>query len=136
VPFLVQIPPEERDPALADRLRAEYPAILCWALDGCLEWQRIGLAPPKIVTDATDEYFDDQDLIKQWLDDCIGDGGPYAFTPTGTLSTSWKNWCEARGMKVGSSQALSDALVDRGFTRKKGTNGVRAFKNLVPKDGA
>jgi hypothetical protein len=29
---------------------------------GCLEWQQIGLAPPKIVTEATDEYFDDQEL--------------------------------------------------------------------------
>jgi hypothetical protein len=39
--------------------------ILRWMINGCLEWQKIGLAPPKIVTDATDEYFNDQDTLKQ-----------------------------------------------------------------------
>ena len=57
VPFTVQIPPAERDPQLAEKLEAEWPAILRWCIDGCLEWQRIGLAPPAIVRDATDEYF-------------------------------------------------------------------------------
>jgi putative DNA primase/helicase len=67
VPFTVQIPPEERDPELPEKLKAEWPAILRWMIDGCLEWQKIGLAPPKIVTDATNEYFNDQDTLKQWL---------------------------------------------------------------------
>jgi putative DNA primase/helicase len=56
VPFTVRIPPEERDPDLPEKVKAEWPAILRWAIDGCLKWQRIGLAPPKIVTEATDEY--------------------------------------------------------------------------------
>jgi putative DNA primase/helicase len=46
VPFTVQIPPAERDPYLARKLKAEWPAILRWCIDGCLQWQRIGLAPP------------------------------------------------------------------------------------------
>jgi putative DNA primase/helicase len=131
VPFTVQIPPEERDPDLPAKLKAEWPAILRWAVDGCLEWQRIGLSPPKIVTEATDEYFDDQDTIKQWLDDCTEDGGPHAFTATGQLFASWKFWCDERNPRPGASNALSDTLVDRGFVRKKGTKGVRGFKNLV-----
>jgi putative DNA primase/helicase len=61
VPFTVQIPPEERDPDLPTKLKVEWPAILRWMLDGCLGWQRTGLAAPKMVTDATDEYFNDQD---------------------------------------------------------------------------
>jgi putative DNA primase/helicase len=101
VPFTVQIPPEERDPDLPAKLKAEWPAILRWAIDGCREWQRIGLAPPKIVTDATDEYFDDQDTIKQWLEDRTEDGGPYAFTATSQLFASWKSWCDERNLKPG-----------------------------------
>jgi putative DNA primase/helicase len=130
VPFLVQIPPEERDPRLAEKLKAEWPAILRWMIDGCIEWQRIGLAPPKIVTDATDEYFEDQDTIKQWLEDCTQDGGPFAFTPTSQLFGSWKRWCDERNLKPGSGNALSDALNDRGFTRKRGHGGVRGFRSL------
>ena len=84
VPFTVQIPPAERDPQLAEKLKAEWPAILRWCIDGCLEWQRIGLAPPAIVRDATDEYFADQDTLQQWLDDCTEDGGslPSAAPPS------------------------------------------------------
>jgi putative DNA primase/helicase len=131
VPFLVQIPPEERDPDLADKLKAEWSAILRWALDCCLEWQRIGLAPPKIVTDATDEYFADQDLTKQWLEDCTEGGGPFAFTPTNELFSSWKTWCDERNLKPGGSNALSDALVDRGYAKKRAHGGVRGFRELV-----
>jgi putative DNA primase/helicase len=129
VPFLVQIPVEERDQELPAKLRAEWPAILRWMLDGCAEWQRNGLAPPPIVTTATDEYFDDQDMFKQWLEDCTKEGTQFAFTATGQLFASWKQWCDKRSLQAGSAQTLSDALSDRGFTRKK-TNGVRGFKAL------
>ena len=131
VPFMVQIPAEERDPDLSAKLKAEWPAILRWALDGCAEWQRIGLAAPKIVTDATDEYFDDQDLIKQWIEDRLQDGGPSAFTPLSQLFAAWKLWCDERNLRPGTSQALSDALVDRGYARKRVHGGVRGFANLV-----
>ena len=100
-------------------------------LDGCLEWQRIGLGAPKMVTDATDEYFNDQDVMKQWLEDCTEDGGQFAFTPTSQLFTSWKNWCDERNLKPGNGNVLSDALVDRGFVRKRGHGGVRGFSKLT-----
>jgi putative DNA primase/helicase len=45
IPFTVTIPPDERDLKLADKLKPEWPGILQWMIDGCLEWQRIGLAP-------------------------------------------------------------------------------------------
>ena len=133
VPFTVQIPEEERDPELPAKLRAEWPAILRWAMDGCAEWQRIGLAPPKIVTDATEEYFDDQDTIKQWLEDRIEDGGPFAFTAVNQLFASWKSWCDERNIKPGTSRSLADALADAGHVRKRGHGGVRGFCKLVVK---
>jgi putative DNA primase/helicase len=47
IPFIVTIPEGGRDLLLPDKLRAEWPAILAWAIEGCLEWQRIGLALPR-----------------------------------------------------------------------------------------
>jgi P4 family phage/plasmid primase-like protien len=130
VPFTVQIPAEERDTDLPEKLKAEWPAILRWALDGCLEWQRIGLDPPAIVTEATDEYFEDQDTTRQWLEDCTTDAGPFAFTPTAQLFTSWREWCTERNLQPGTGQAFTDGLADRGYVRKRGTGGGRGFRNL------
>jgi putative DNA primase/helicase len=49
VPFIVDIPKEQQDKELGEKLKAEWPAILSWLIRGCLEWQRIGLAPPAVV---------------------------------------------------------------------------------------
>ena len=78
-PFTVRIPADERDPELAEKLWGERAAILRWCLDGCLQWQRDGLAPPACVRDATDEYFRGQDTIGEWLEDCTEDADDRAF---------------------------------------------------------
>ena len=133
VPFTVQIPLAERDKDLGDKLKAEWPAILRWMLDGCLEWQRIGLAPPKIVLDATEDYFAEQDTLQQWFDDCTEDGGEFAFTRTSDLFASWKTWCEAPNLKPGSEQGFSSALRDKGFEKKRNSVGQMGFRKIALK---
>jgi putative DNA primase/helicase len=129
VPFLVQIPPEERDRDLAEKLKAEWPAILRWMIDGCLEWQQVGLAPPKIVAEATEAYFEDLDSIKQWMEESTEKDTPLAFLKTSQLFASWKAWCDERGMAPGSAKALSEALADRGLTPKRTEKG-RGFAGI------
>jgi putative DNA primase/helicase len=129
VPFTVQIPVEERDPALRDKLVDEWPAILRWIIDGCLEWQRIGLAPPEIVTDATNGYFDDQDATKQWLEECT-EGAPRTARILGSqLFASWKRWAEERNVEVGGVRGLTEALEERRFERYRDRRG-RGFLGL------
>ena len=70
VPFTVTIPPDERDPKLTEKLKAEWPGILQWMVAGCLEWQRIGLAPPKVVTEATAAYLEAEDAVLAWTEEC------------------------------------------------------------------
>ena len=120
-------------PRLAERLKAEWPAILRWCIEGCLQWQRIGLAPPAIVHDATEEYFAAQDTLQQWLDDCTEDGGQFAFSRIADLFASWKAWAEGHNLKPGSAQALSEALADRGFAKARNSTGQRGFRNLAVK---
>ena len=43
VPFVVTIPEEAKDKVLPEKLKAEVPGILAWAVRGCLDWQRGGL---------------------------------------------------------------------------------------------
>jgi putative DNA primase/helicase len=133
VPFTVQIPLAERDSHLLHKLNPEHPAILRWCVNGCLDWQRAGLAPPAIVQDATAAYFADQDTLQQWLDECTYDAGPLAFTRSAELFASWKSWSEERNYKPGSAMALSEALIDRGFEKGRDGNGHRGFRRLAVK---
>jgi putative DNA primase/helicase len=133
VPFTVQIPKAERDGQLTEKLKAEWPAILRWMFDGCLEWQRVGLQPPAIVRDCADQYFREQDTTQQWLDECTEDGGDLAFSRTAELFASWKAWCEVRNTKPGSAQTLSETLAERGFVKKRNNLGQQGFRNLVVK---
>jgi putative DNA primase/helicase len=129
VPFTVTIPPAERDPKLAEKLKAEWPAILRWMLDGSLEWHQNGLMVPEIVRNATDSYFDDQDTMAQWIDDWIV-GDTNAFTSIADLFKSWKLWCERTNNYVGTERAFSEDLVDHGFERER-TKYSRSFKGIA-----
>jgi putative DNA primase/helicase len=130
VPFSVQIPEKERDKDFAEKLKPEWPAILRWMTDGCLEWKRIGLKPPEIVREATDEYLTDQDSITEWADVWLEKAKPDDFVLTRALFTSWKQFAEERNLAVGTETAFAESLQDRGYTKHRLNNG-RGFKGIA-----
>ena len=76
VPFTQAIPEEKQDKRLPEKLLAELPGILNWALEGCRQWveasksSRSGLPECKAVRTATQEYRTEQDRLTVFLDDC------------------------------------------------------------------
>ncbi|MCP3388844.1 phage/plasmid primase, P4 family [Bradyrhizobium sp. CCGB12] len=117
--------PQRPDPHLMDRLRSEWPAILRWMIDGCLDWQRSGLVRPGIVLEATAEYFEEQDLFGHWLAACCETVNPAAATSTSLLYDSWKSFAVKSGEKPGSHKAFGTAMEKRGF--KRGRSGTSRF---------
>jgi putative DNA primase/helicase len=113
IPFTVTIPDDKVDTHFAEKLRPEWSGILAWAIEGCLEWQRIGLCPPKAVTDATESYLESEDVIGAWLDECC-ERDANAWESSTVLFNSWKDWAEAREEWVGSVKTFSTKLEDRG----------------------
>jgi putative DNA primase/helicase len=104
------------DPTFADKIKAEWPAILRWMINGCLDWQREDLNPPQQVIDASEEYLASQNNIEAWLaDGCVADKA--AQTTLKDLFASWKTWCDEHGEPTGSSRALADLLEEQGFPR-------------------
>jgi putative DNA primase/helicase len=110
VPFAVTIPPENRDKDLASKLKAEWPGILQWMIEGCLEWQARGLNPPKAVTDATTAYLEAEDAISTWIDDRCELKASY-WTSSAALFASWKSWTL---LKTWPSLSISDSLLEDG----------------------
>jgi putative DNA primase/helicase len=128
IPFLVQIPPEERDETLTDRLKAEWPGILAWMVQGCLDWQRDGLSAPAVVKAATAEYLEAEDALTSWIDDKC-ERSPQAKETSTDLFLSWKNWADAAGEPSGTQRRFSQKLEERGFGKVKDRNG-RSFLGL------
>ena len=136
IPFEVRIPAEERDPDLAQKLRAEWPGILQWAIDGCLAWQRDGLKPPVVVTDATNEYFEAEDAMAAWLAECTVADKKLEYSSS-ALFASWKAWAEAAGEHAGSQKRFTQAMNGRGFESKRDGNNRASLSGVglrAPRD--
>jgi putative DNA primase/helicase len=132
IPFAVTIPQEERDPHFGDRLRDEWPGILAWMIDGCLDWQERGLGPPDAVARTTDDYFEAQDSFAFWIEECC-ERDPNAWTQSTPLFASWKAWAEKAGVRFGDIKSFGEAMETAGFARKrKGTGkGYEGLRLLV-----
>ncbi len=128
IPFAVTIPKAERDPDLPEKLKAEWPGILAWAIEGAVEWHTNGLAPPAVVTDATLEYLAGEDLIAVWLEDRCHQEHT-ARTLASVLYKSFKEWAEATGERPGTQRAFSMALESHGYRKEKTMDG-RYFHGL------
>jgi len=129
VPFVVTIRRQERDPELAEKLKAEYPGILRWAIEGCLAWQREGLSPPEIARVATEDYLSAEDSLGRWLEECcVTDRANW--TSGAVLFASWRRWCEDNVEYAGSQKRFSQNLEVRGFAQKRSRT-ARGFAGIV-----
>ena len=93
IPFTVHIPDERKDRQLKEKLEREFPAILRWAVEGCLLWQREGLKQPRAVLDMTRDYRREMDVISGFIDDrCeVGEG---FYAKSSELYGAYSAWCE------------------------------------------
>ena len=118
VPFTFR--PPAPDLRLTEKLVAEYPAILRWMLDGCALWQTEGLEPPEAVLLRTQEYFEGEDMVGQWLEGCTKAGG---YMPSADAYRSWQVWCGSHGERSGTQREFAKSLrpytVERGFKKGK-----------------
>jgi putative DNA primase/helicase len=129
VPFLRK--PANPDPQLGEKLKAEWPGILRWMIDGCLAWQAGGLIRPESVREATAAYFLGQDLFGQWLEDeCdVEPGNTYKSEASADLFTSWQTYASKAGEPPGSRKAFADNLERRDLEPYR-TKRLRGFRGI------
>jgi P4 family phage/plasmid primase-like protien len=107
--FKVRIPDAEIDKEWGEKLKAEYGGILAWAIEGCREWQRIGLAPPASVIDATETYLDCEDHMLLWrMENCEEEAREKVTL--GELFKDYRAWCSVSGALPLSRTSFSDRL--------------------------
>lgn len=131
VPFNVR--PESPDPCLKENLVSEYPGILRWAIDGCLMWRRDGLGLAPAVASASGAYFQDQDTLAEWLDECCLIN-PAARYPATEALAAFNAWARSRGAlrPVDAKGFKRDMLARPGIGFAK-QNGNRVFTGAAPR---
>jgi putative DNA primase/helicase len=115
IPFTVTIPPEEQIPDLAEQLKGELSGILNWALEGLGDWLANGLQPPPEVTEATEAYRAEMDIVSLFVQDaCVTD--PKAVTPSKTLYDAFRDWCAENGHELLTPKQFGRRLSTKGFS--------------------
>jgi len=132
IPFEVRIARDKQDKKLEDKLTTELSGILNWAIEGCLEWQELGLQTPKKVEDATKEYRSEMDIIKSWKADCCEPTpGVGVTTATKGLYSSFKHWADVNGERyVMSNKTFTIKLKEHGYVLTHTRDG-NCFKGIA-----
>jgi putative DNA primase/helicase len=132
VPFAVTIPEAEKDPHLGEKLKAELPGILGWAVRGCLDWRRHGMQEPEEVRKATEAYQAEQDLVAGFLGACCFVNAQ-ARVKVSALYDAYAEWS---GDKVTSQRSFNDRLKGRGHASKRGHGGAYFWHGVGLAGGA
>ena len=115
VPFTTTISEAEKDRALPDKLKAEAPGVLAWAVRGCLDWRREGMGEPEAVREATAEYQAEQDTLGEFLDACCL-VHPDAAVKASELLSAYVAWS---GDKFMNPKKFGQRMRDRGFESRR-----------------
>ncbi|MDI1437469.1 phage/plasmid primase, P4 family [Polyangium sorediatum] len=107
IPFDSVIPKERRDRRVKRTLtdvRKSGAAILAWAVRGCLAWQKDGLAVPASVEAATETYRQENNPLREFLDDeCVVAKDrtvwPDVWVTRSALREAYERWGKENGAR-------------------------------------
>lgn len=129
VPFAVTIPAAERDPELPAKLRAEFPGILAWMVEGWRLYQQHGFVEPQAVKLATATYRSDSDSVGRFIAErCSVD--PTFTATTLAVYSAYQSWCAENGERSMSQTALGLKLAERPGIEKTRTGSARGWRGL------
>lgn len=122
IPFEVQIPEHKVDKDLKYKLIREAPAILNWALEGCLIWQKEGLNKPKKIAEASNDYRLEMDILERFISDkcLVGSGESIRAAEFYQL---YKDWAEFNNEYTMSNKEFGEQMTEK-FKKEKDRQGL------------
>jgi putative DNA primase/helicase len=133
MPWSVVVPNSERDMRLREKLKAEAPGILAWAVRGCMAWQAGGMRTPDGVVAATEAYRVESDPLGEFLEERCVTGVRY-FVTAGAVFQEYQDWAASQGLGERdparmTSTAFGKKMGQR-FERSRGHNGARGYRGV------
>ena len=125
IPFERQFLGDDCDDKLGEKLKAEAPGILAWAVQGAALWAAEGLkAPPRVIA-ASREWRADTDPLADFIDSCCH-REPDAKELSGALYERFVAFSKAQGLRE------NDILKPNPFGRRMGDRFTRKPTNRGP----
>jgi len=114
IPFVNKVKnTKNEDTSLPEKLQAEAPGILNWAIRGLLTYQKHGLLEPAIVQATTAEYIKSLDILAQFIEEQCEVG---AFKqPAQPLYQCYREWIFRRGQQAIGSPRFKTVLEAKGY---------------------
>lgn len=122
IPFVNKFEGSNKDASLDDKLKAELPGILAWAVRGAVEFYRQGLGTCAAVEAATQEYRAESDALAKFILECC-EMDAKASVQSGWFHTEFTRWCAEEGEESLSVKDFKAAMLKKGFTYKRGKTG-------------
>jgi P4 family phage/plasmid primase-like protien len=132
IPFNQQIPADKKKLDYEKKLvESEGAGIFAWMVEGLKRYYESGLIKPESIAAATQEYQEDENPIKEFLDDvCIIDENGHVLLSE--IYGEYTYWCNLPNINIKypmGKRAFGNALEDCKFKRKAFHNG-RGFTGL------
>jgi putative DNA primase/helicase len=123
----------KEDPTLTEKLYAELPGILLWAIDGLKRLRERGyFLQPASVADAVRELEDLASPVRAFARECcIVAPGERAWVDD--LYEAWKRWCERDGRTIVTSKQTFGrdlAAAIAGVARRRGSGDVPFYEGI------
>jgi len=130
IPFKAVFEKDRADLELTEKLLKELPGILNWAIEGCLKWQKEGLKSPDSVTNATNEYQSEMNIVRQFLDEeTIKKEG--AHVKYIDLYEAYRQWSEKPHEDPMTGNMFGRKMTELGFEKDRiGDDRQRCYKGI------
>lgn len=118
------------DRDLPAKLREELPGILAWMVRGCLQYQLDGLRPPAVVLSATAEKRRSDDILADFVDDClvVGDGNSASASDLYSLFEEW--WIRNISKNPIKQKKFGMMMMKRYSRDRSGSGGTYAYHGI------
>jgi putative DNA primase/helicase len=129
LPFEQKFEGDAKDAKLPEKLKAEAPGILAWAVQGALKWHADGLAIPGRVEQASKDYMADHDDIAMWVGECCETASGMRCR-SGDLYQSFRRWKQQRGEHEPSQTVWSEKMTLLPGLQRIKSDGVMVWKGI------
>lgn len=129
MPFGQKFEGSAKDPRLPEKLKAEAPGIMAWAVQGAVKWHADGLAIPSNVEAASRDYMAEHDDIGMWMEECC-ETMSHLKARSSDLYASFRRWKQARGEHEPSQTVWGEKMTMVAGLRKVKTKGVMTINGI------